>query len=90
MSNEGLGHNHVINADGLRDIFERLRRLDREIQDRSQDRADVMSEARAQGYDVKVVRLVLQRSLQDRDELSFREELVKKYEEILFSLGGGK
>lgn len=86
---EGVGHNQTVNAERLRDIFRRLRGVDEEIKQYTQDRADLMSEARAEGYDVKVIRLVLQRSGQDRDELNFREELVKIYEEVLFSLGGG-
>lgn len=87
--NEGIGHNHMPGgADRLRDIFERLRRLDEEIKGFTQDRADLMSVARAEGYDVKVIRLVMQRSGQNPEDLKLREELVKMYEDVLSSIGG--
>lgn len=71
----------------LRDVFEQLQRLDREIEDRSRDRAGVMRAARTEGFDVKIIRLVLQRRLQDPNDLAERERILDLYEKALDALG---
>lgn len=50
----GIGDNSVA-ADQLRLFVERLERLDEEAKGIADDKRDVMSEAKSQGYDTKMI-----------------------------------
>lgn len=84
----GKGDNSIAKAQ-LRAYFERLERLNEEIDDLNKDKSEVFAEARANGYDAKIMRIVLSRRQMDRTERQERDALIELYEGILgLGLGG--
>jgi uncharacterized protein (UPF0335 family) len=71
----------------LRDYFKRLRNIDAEVEAYSQDRAEVMRAAREAGFDVKAMRVVLQRRRQDPLDLAERDRFVEMYEKVIDATG---
>lgn len=62
----GVGHNsssgldvHGVARDQLRAIVERIERVEGEIKDLNDDKKDIYGEARAFGYDVKILKTVV-------------------------------
>ncbi len=73
-------------ADQLKSIVERIERLEEEKQTISDDIKDVYAEAKANGYDVKVLRQIIRIRKQDRTE---REEMEAVLELYMQALGMG-
>jgi len=73
-------------ADQLKSFVERIERLEEEKQTISDDIADVFAEAKANGYDVKILRQVIRIRRQDKAE---REEMEAILELYLQALGMG-
>ena len=84
----GIGHNLVTAA--LRDYFSNLQRIAGEIADLNDERGELFRAARADGFDPKIMRLVLQRAQQSSDALEERDQMVALYEKILSSLDGAE
>jgi uncharacterized protein (UPF0335 family) len=64
MSAEG----HIPAADQLKSIVQRVERLETEIKDLNDDKSEIYKEARANGFDVKAIKKVVQkRKLDDAD-----------------------
>lgn len=78
----GFGHNRVT-ADELRAFVERVERLEAEKQEAAEAQRDVYAEAKARGYDVKVLRKIV--ALRKRDANDVREEqaVLEMYAEAL-------
>ena len=64
MNEPTVGHN-VIAKDQLKAIIERIERLEEEIKVLTDDRKDIYSEARGNGYDVKALRTIVRMRKQD-------------------------
>lgn len=62
---------HVVARDQLKAIVERVERLEAEIKDLNDDKSDIYKEARANGYDVKAIKKVVQ---QRKLDTNVREE----------------
>jgi len=63
------GHNSgEVNEGQLRALVERVERLHEERRALSTDIADIYGEAKANGFDVKVMKEVVKRRSQDRDK----------------------
>lgn len=77
---EQAGHNS--NAQ-LKSIVERIERLGEEIKELQVDQRDVFAEAKSQGWDVKVLRMILRMRQQDPNELAEFEALLDTYKAAL-------
>jgi uncharacterized protein (UPF0335 family) len=78
MSDEG--HNSRATDDRLRLLFERIDRLEEEKKALSDDIRDVYAEAKAVGYDTKIMRAVRQRLKMKPDARAEYDALVATYE----------
>lgn len=72
-----------VTADELRQFVERWERLEAEKQDIMEQQKEVMAEAKARGYDTKVMRLVIARRKRDRDDIAEEEAILDMYQEAL-------
>ena len=66
-------------ADQLKSIIERIERLEEEKKTISDDIKEVYSEAKANGYDVKVLRKVVALRKRDLDERKEEEAILDLY-----------
>lgn len=89
--------NRVV-AGELRGFVERYERLTAEIGELQDHRTAVMAEAKAQGYDPKIMRLIIRERARDADELAEERAIADVYREALglagtpldaWSKGGG-
>lgn len=72
----------------LRSFVERLERLDEEIKSLNEDKRDIYAEAKANGFDTKVLRHIIKVRSQDADARSEFETLVDLYMAALGMLPG--
>jgi uncharacterized protein (UPF0335 family) len=72
-----------IAADQLRSYIERIERLDEEKSALSQDMKEVFAEAKANGFDVKVMRQILKERKLDKDDRAEAETLLNLYRKAL-------
>lgn len=77
------GHNHVA-ADQLLNFIERVERLSEERQGISDDIKDVFAEAKANGYDTKIMRKVIAERKKDKHA---REEERALFDTYMAALG---
>jgi uncharacterized protein (UPF0335 family) len=72
-----------VTAGELRQFVERYERLEAERKDLGEQMKDVMAEARARGYDVKVLRKLIALRKRDSSEVSEEEAILELYKEAL-------
>ena len=72
-----------VTADELRQFIERFERLEAEKKDIADQQKEVMAEAKARGYDTKVLRKVVALRKKDPQELSEEEAVLELYKEAL-------
>ncbi len=72
-----------VTAGELRAFIERFERLDAEKKDISEQQKEVMAEAKARGYDTKVIRRVVALRKKDPQEVSEEEAVLELYKEAL-------
>lgn len=65
--------------DQLRSLVERIERLEDEKRQISDDIKDVYGEAKGLGYDVKILRKVVQLRKQDKDERAEQDAILDSY-----------
>ncbi|SIO36739.1 Uncharacterized conserved protein, UPF0335 family [Rhodovulum sp. ES.010] len=70
-------------ADELRSFCERFERLEAEKKDIADQMKEVMAEAKARGYDTKVLRKVIALRKRDRDDIAEEEAVLQLYREAL-------
>lgn len=68
-----------VTADELRQFIERWERLQAEKQDIADTQKEVMAEAKARGYDVKVMRLVIAMRKRDPSDLAEQNAVLDMY-----------
>lgn len=73
----------------LKSIVERIEKLEEEKKALSDDIREVYAEAKAEGFDVKAMRVVVRLRKQDLEERKEHEALVGLYRDAL-GLGGGR
>ena len=66
-------------GDRLRSFVERIERLEEEIKALTEDKKDIYSEAKGEGFDVKILREVVRLRKQDEKERDERESLLDVY-----------
>ena len=72
-----------VTADELRQFIERFERLEAEKQDIAEQQKEVMAEAKARGYDTKVMRKVIALRKRDKDDVAEEEAVLEMYKEAL-------
>ena len=72
-----------VTADELRQFIERFERLEQEKQDVAEQQKEVMAEAKARGYDTKVMRRLISLRRRDKDDVAEEEAVLELYKEAL-------
>lgn len=70
-------------AGELRQFIERFERLEAEKKDIADQQKEVMAEAKARGYDVKVMRKVIALRKRDADDIAEEEAVLEMYKQAL-------
>jgi uncharacterized protein (UPF0335 family) len=63
----------------IRSFVERIEHLDTELQELSEQKKEVFAEAKAEGFDVKILKEIIKRRKQDKDERDEHETLLDLY-----------
>lgn len=74
-----MSESHGVARDQLRSFVERIERLEEEKRTLADDIKDVYGEAKAMGFDTKVLRLVIKIRKQDQDERMEQEAVLDTY-----------
>lgn len=80
---DGARDQYRVTAGELRQFVERYERLESERRDLGDQMKEVMAEARARGYDVKVLRKLIALRKRDSSEVSEEEAILELYKEAL-------
>lgn len=82
-----IGHNsdatYRVAADELRQFIERFERLEAEKKDIADQQKEVMAEAKARGYDTKVLRKIIALRKRDKDALAEENAILRMYGDAL-------
>lgn len=83
----GAGHNsgEAVTADRLRSFVERVERINAEIAERNEDKAEIFKEAKGEGFDVPTMKKVIAIRAKDPDQVAEQTAMVETY---LAALGG--
>ena len=79
----GADATYRVTANELRQFVERIERLDAEKKDLAEQQKEVMAEAKARGYDTKVMRKVIALRKRDADDIAEEEAVLEMYKEAL-------
>jgi uncharacterized protein (UPF0335 family) len=63
----------------IRAFVERIENLDTEIQELSEQKKEVFSEAKGEGFDIKILKEIIKLRKQDQDERDERESMLDLY-----------
>ncbi|MCB1313767.1 MAG: DUF2312 domain-containing protein [Sedimentitalea sp.] len=83
MSDVNTDTTYKVTAGELRQFIERIERLDAEKKDLAEQQKEVMAEAKARGYDTKVMRKVIALRKRDKDDIAEEEAILEMYKEAL-------
>ena len=72
-----------ITADALRQFIERIEQLNAEIADLTETRKEVFTEAKGEGYDVKVIRKLIAIRKRRADDVAEEEAILDMYRSAL-------
>ncbi len=70
-------------AGEIRSFIERFERLEQEKNDAADLQKEVMAEAKARGYDTKVMRKIVALRKRDKDDIAEEEAVLDMYKEAL-------
>ena len=70
-------------ADELRQFIEQYEHLEAEKKDIAEQQKDVMSEAKARGYDTKVIKKIIAMRKRDKNDLAEEEAILDIYKAAL-------
>lgn len=76
-------NSYKVTAGELRQFIERWERLEADKKAIAEDQKEVMAEAKARGYDTKVMRRVIAERKRDADDLAEEEAVLDMYREAL-------
>jgi len=71
-------------------FVERIERIDEEIKALNEAKKEVFSEAKGEGFDVKVLKEILRLRKQEKDERDEQESLLDLYLRAMESAGGSQ
>lgn len=80
---EGTPSSYRVTADELRQFIERFERLEMEKKDIADQQKQVMAEAKARGYDTKVMRKVIALRKREPDDIAEEEAVLDMYKQAL-------
>lgn len=83
LTEEEKSENYRVTAGELRQFVERFERLDAEKKDIAEQQKEVMAEAKARGYDTKVIRKIIALRKRDEDDIAEEEAVLEMYKEAL-------
>ena len=83
MSDDAADQTNRVAAKELRQFVERYERLDAEKRDIADQQKEVMAEAKARGYDTKVMRKVIALRKRDANDIAEEEAVLDLYKEAL-------
>lgn len=75
--------NYNVTADELRQFIERIEQLDAEKRDLSETRKECLAEAKARGYDTKIMLKVVALRKRRPDEIAEEETVLEMYRAAL-------
>lgn len=79
----GGGNAAPVAAAQLRSFMERIERVAEEQADLAADKREIFAEAKGNGFDTKIMRIILRRRAADRAELAEQDALVHTYSTAL-------
>lgn len=74
---------YTVAADELRQFIEQYEHLETEKKDITEQQADVMSEAKARGYDTKVMKKIIAMRKRDKNDLAEEDAIMDIYKAAL-------
>ncbi|MDF2143211.1 DUF2312 domain-containing protein [Paenirhodobacter sp. CAU 1674] len=74
---------YSVAADELRQFIEQFEHLEAEKKEIAEQQADIMSEAKARGYDTKVLRKIIAMRKRDKNDLAEEEAILDVYKSAL-------
>lgn len=74
---------YSVAADELRQFIEQFEQLEAEKKDIAERQKEVMSEAKARGYDTKVMKKIVALRKRDRDDVAEEEAILEMYKQAL-------
>ena len=83
ITEDEKSENYRVTAGELRQFIERFERLDEEKKSLAEQQKEVMAEAKARGYDTKVMRKVIALRKRDKDDIAEEEAVLEMYKEAL-------
>jgi len=72
-----------VTSDELRQFIERIERLDAEKKDLAEQQKEVMAEAKARGYDTKILMKIVALRKRDKDDIAEEEAVLEMYKEAM-------
>lgn len=72
-----------VTADELRQFIEQFESLEAEKKDIAEQQKDIMSEAKARGYDTKVMKKIVALRKRDKDDVAEEEAILDIYKSAL-------
>lgn len=72
-----------VTADELRQIVERIERIEAEEADLKADKKEFYAEAKGRGYDTKVIRKIVALRKRDKDDIAEEEAVMEMYKSAL-------
>ncbi|TKD26459.1 DUF2312 domain-containing protein [Rhodobacter capsulatus] len=79
MSNDA----YTVAADELRQFIEQYEHLETEKKDIAEQQKDIMSEAKARGYDTKVIKKIITLRKRDKNDLAEEDAILDVYKAAL-------
>jgi len=80
---DAASEQYRVTAGELRQFVERYERLESERRDLAEQMKEVMAEAKARGYDVKVLKKLIALRKRDSSEVSEEEAILELYKQAL-------
>ena len=74
---------YSVAADELRQFIEQFEQLEAEKKDITERQKEVMGEAKARGYDTKVMKKIVALRKRDRDDIAEEEAILEMYKTAL-------
>lgn len=75
--------NYDVAADELRQFIEQYEQLESEKKDVTEQQKELMAEAKARGYDTKVMKKVIALRKRDKDDIAEEEAILDMYKAAL-------
>ncbi len=83
ITEDEKSESYRVTAGELRQFIEQFERLDEEKKSLAEQQKEVMAEAKARGYDTKVMRKVIALRKRDQDDIAEEEAVLEMYKEAL-------